>query len=153
MLRSLLLLPLLVLAPLAQAQQLAPEQAALKAHVQFLAADALRGREAGTHEYDIAAQYVATQMLGVGLKPAGEEGWLQPVGLVTRKCAKGMPCVIAAGRRAPQPNSANGEFGRGRSPSSSVNGKPSEPSGLRVSIRTGSPPLMPLASRKYRFPA
>ena len=63
MLRNLLLLPLLLLAPLAEAQQLPPEQAALKAHVQFLAADALRGREGGTHEYDIAAQYVAAQML------------------------------------------------------------------------------------------
>ena len=56
MLRSLLLLPLLVLAVPAAAKQLPPGQAALEAHVRFLAADALRGREAGTHEYDIAAQ-------------------------------------------------------------------------------------------------
>lgn len=43
-----LLLPLLLLvSPFAQAQQLPPEQAAIKAHVQFLASDALRGREAG----------------------------------------------------------------------------------------------------------
>ncbi|KRC81009.1 M20/M25/M40 family metallo-hydrolase [Sphingomonas sp. Root241] len=102
MLRSLLLLPLLVLAPLAQAQQLAPEQAALKAHVQFLAADALRGREAGTHEYDIAAQYVAAQMLGAGLKPAGEEGWLQPVGLVTyRPAARAKWTLMRGGTAIP----------------------------------------------------
>jgi hypothetical protein len=89
MLRSLLLLPFLLLgAPLARAQPLVPEQAALKAHVQFLASDAMRGREAGTHDYDIAAEYVAAQMLALGLKPGGEHGWLQPVGLATYKPAE-----------------------------------------------------------------
>lgn len=34
-------------------------QAAMKAHVMFLASDAMAGREAGTRDYDIAAQYVA----------------------------------------------------------------------------------------------
>ncbi|WP_029937189.1 M20/M25/M40 family metallo-hydrolase [Sphingomonas sp. UNC305MFCol5.2] len=102
MLRSLLLLPLILLAPLAQAQQLPPDQAALEAHVRFLAADALRGREAGTHEYDIAAQYVAAQMLGAGLKPAGEDGWLQSVGLVTyRPAAKAKWTLTRGGAAIP----------------------------------------------------
>ena len=56
---------------------------AMKAHVQFLAADAMRGREAGSPEYDIAAQYVAAQFEAAGLKPAGENGgYLQKVPLI-----------------------------------------------------------------------
>ncbi|WP_374944725.1 M28 family peptidase [Sphingomonas sp.] len=63
-------------------------QAALKAHVLFLASDAMRGREAGTPEYDIAAQYVAAQFYAAGLKPAGDAGgYLQQVPLVTYKAA------------------------------------------------------------------
>ncbi|MBL7395823.1 peptidase M28, partial [Escherichia coli] len=57
--RFLLAAAALFAAPLAQAQtapQLPPDQAALKAHVQFLAADVLRGREAGTRDYDVAAE-------------------------------------------------------------------------------------------------
>ena len=80
--RPLALLALLLLAFPARAQQLPPEQAALRAHVQFLASDALRGREAGTRDYDRAAEYVAAQMLAAGLAPAGEKGsWFQPVKL------------------------------------------------------------------------
>lgn len=100
MLRSLLLLPLLALALPAAAQQLPPEQAALKAHVQLLASDQLRGREAGTHEYDIAAEYVAAQMLGAGLKPAGEKGWFQPLGLVTYRPAKKAKWTLTRGGAA-----------------------------------------------------
>ncbi len=35
---------------------LPPDQAAIKAHVMFLASDAMKGREAGSGEYDISAQ-------------------------------------------------------------------------------------------------
>ena len=48
------------------------DQAAMKAHVLFLASDAMRGREAGSAEYDIAAQYVAAQFYAAGLKPGGD---------------------------------------------------------------------------------
>jgi Zn-dependent M28 family amino/carboxypeptidase len=72
----------LVFAPLPEAQ------AAMKAHVLFLASDAMRGREAGSPEYDIAAQYVAAQFYAAGLKPAGDDGgYLQQVPLVTYKAA------------------------------------------------------------------
>lgn len=88
MLRLLLALPLLLLAPLAAAQELPPEQAAIKAHVQFLASDALRGRESGTRDFDVAAQYMAAQFLAAGLKPAGgKDSWFQPVQLVSFKPA------------------------------------------------------------------
>lgn len=64
---------------------LTPAEGALKAHIAFLASDAMKGREPGTPEFDLAAQYVAAQMIGAGLAPAGEKGWLQPVPLLAWK--------------------------------------------------------------------
>lgn len=64
------------------------DQAAMKAHVMFLASDAMAGREAGTRDYDIAAQYVAAQFYAAGLHPGGDEGgYLQKVPLVGYKVA------------------------------------------------------------------
>src|SRR4051812_11017888 len=64
------------------------DQAAMKAHVMFLASDAMRGREAGSPEFDIAAQYVAAQFYAAGLRPAGDDGgYLQKVPLVTYHAA------------------------------------------------------------------
>lgn len=56
--------------------------AAFRAHVAFLSDDLLEGREAGTRGYDLAARYVATQFEGLGLTPAVDGGWFQPVELV-----------------------------------------------------------------------
>jgi hypothetical protein len=83
----LIALPLLAAVP-AAAQDLTPAEAALKAHVAFLASDAMRGRDTGSPELAVAEQYVAAQMLAAGLKPAGPNGaWLQPVPLVSFKGA------------------------------------------------------------------
>ncbi|MDB5695050.1 MAG: aminopeptidase [Sphingomonas bacterium] len=70
------------------AAPLPADQAAMKAHVLFLASDAMRGREAGSAEYDIAAQYVAAQFYAAGLRPAGDAdaagtGYLQRVPMVS----------------------------------------------------------------------
>ena len=46
----------------------------LKAHIDFLAADEMRGRQPGTDGYNIAAHYVASQFRQMGLVPAGSEG-------------------------------------------------------------------------------
>jgi len=84
------LLALMLFASPALAQQaapLTPEQAGIKAHVQFLASDPLRGREAGTRDFDVAAEYVAAQMLAIGLKPGANGGWFQPVKLTTYRPA------------------------------------------------------------------
>ncbi|MDT8760441.1 M20/M25/M40 family metallo-hydrolase [Sphingomonas psychrotolerans] len=83
-----------------QAQQLASGQAALEAHVRFLASDALKGREAGTHDYDIAAEYVAAQMIAAGLKPGAGDSWLQPVGLATYKPAEKARWTLTRGGTA-----------------------------------------------------
>jgi Zn-dependent M28 family amino/carboxypeptidase len=64
------------------------DQAAMRAHVMFLASDAMRGREAGSHEFDIAAQYVAAQFFAAGLKPGGDRGtYLQDVPLTNYAAA------------------------------------------------------------------
>ena len=52
----------------------------LEADVRFLASDELKGRNNGTPEGAIAADYVAKQMQEAGLKPAGENGtWFQAI--------------------------------------------------------------------------
>ena len=100
MLRSFALLPLLALSATALAQTtpaarnaalnapLPADQAAMKAHVMFLAADAMKGRDVGSPEFDIAAQYVASQLYAAGLKPMGDDGgYLQKVPLTGYKIA------------------------------------------------------------------
>lgn len=55
---------------------------AIRAHVGFLADGLLEGREPGTRGYDVAARYVAAQLEGMGLRPAGDAGsWYQRVPL------------------------------------------------------------------------
>ncbi|WP_294242953.1 M28 family peptidase [uncultured Sphingomonas sp.] len=75
------------------------DQAAMKAHVMFLASDAMAGREAGTRDDDIAAQYVAAQFYAAGLRPGGDQGgYLQKVPLVAYKVAdKGSALWTPAG--------------------------------------------------------
>lgn len=73
------LIPTLALLVAATAPETKPaalpdDQAAFKAHVMFLADDALKGREAGTPEYDIAAAYVASQFFAAGLEPGAADG-------------------------------------------------------------------------------
>ncbi len=58
-------------------------QAALRAHIEFLADDYLKGRDTGSNEYEIAARYVTSHFKQFGLKPAGEDGgWFQKVPFV-----------------------------------------------------------------------
>jgi Zn-dependent M28 family amino/carboxypeptidase len=81
--RALLLSALL--ATSASAQTPAPEFTAdrFRSHVEFLASDLMEGRDAGTRGYDLAASYVASQFLGLGLTPGGTDGgWYQQVPLV-----------------------------------------------------------------------
>src|SRR5215472_10459064 len=55
---------------------------AISAHIRFLADDLLEGRAAGERGFDIAAAYVASQLQGMGLEPAGDDGgWFQAMTL------------------------------------------------------------------------
>ena len=70
------------LAP-AAAQPSSDSAANIKTDMAFLASDRLKGREAGTPEYDMAANYVADQMKKIGLAPRGDKGaYFQHVPLV-----------------------------------------------------------------------
>ena len=53
---------------------------AVSAHIRFLADDLLEGRAPGERGFELAAAYVASQLQGMGLEPAGANGsWFQPV--------------------------------------------------------------------------
>src|SRR5438874_4868788 len=53
-------------------QKIDPEH--IRANVRFLSHDLLEGRGTGQRGGDIAAEYIATQFLFDGLKPAGDNG-------------------------------------------------------------------------------
>src|SRR5215217_4408960 len=46
----------------------------VRAHLEFLADDALEGRRPGTRGGELAAKYIATQFERLGLQPAGDSG-------------------------------------------------------------------------------
>lgn len=52
---------------------------AIEAHMMFLGDDSLEGRDTGSRGHQIAANYIATQLAGLGLEPAGEQGYFQSV--------------------------------------------------------------------------
>ena len=54
-------------------------------HVEFLASDAMKGRNTGSPEHKRAADYVAAQFQKAGLEPAGIGGYIQPVKFKTRQ--------------------------------------------------------------------
>ena len=54
-------------------------------HVKILADDKMEGRLAGTPGYDRAAAYVADRFAAQGLKPAGTQGYLQPVAFAVQR--------------------------------------------------------------------
>jgi Zn-dependent M28 family amino/carboxypeptidase len=60
--------------PATVAQAPGARSQAIEAHMQFLSADALAGRETGSKEHDVAALYIATQLQALGLAPAAADG-------------------------------------------------------------------------------
>jgi len=52
----------------------AVSQHAIRAHLEFLADDALEGRRPGTRGGELAAKYIAAQFERLGLEPAGDSG-------------------------------------------------------------------------------
>ena len=67
----------------------------LSAHLTFLASDHLGGRDTGTPEFEIAAQYMASQFQQLGLTPAGDNGsWFQNVPLIRSKVVFNSPKFI-----------------------------------------------------------
>src|SRR5579884_706251 len=54
-------------------------------HVEYLASDALQGRGLGTEGFRKASEYVAQQFERAGLKPAGTQGYFQPIQFTVRE--------------------------------------------------------------------
>jgi len=46
----------------------------IRAHMEFLASDALQGRGSGTHDELVAATYIASELRQYGIEPAADEG-------------------------------------------------------------------------------
>ena len=68
----------------------------VRAHVEFLAGDALDGRGSGTRDELIAATYAASQLRQFGVEPAGDAGgYIQNVDLVRRELA-GPPSLVVS---------------------------------------------------------
>ena len=58
----------------------------IRAHVKYLASDALEGRGTGQRGGDMAAEYIAAQFKSYGLQPASDAGtYLQSVPMVSMK--------------------------------------------------------------------
>lgn len=56
----------------------------VRAHEEFLASDAMRGRGSATHDEEVTATYVASEFIGYGLKPApGMSGYIQTAEVVS----------------------------------------------------------------------
>jgi len=92
-------LALVALAAPVQAQppEFSPES--FRSHVEFLADDKLEGRDSGSRGYDIAALYVASRFEALGLRPAGKDGWYQPVPFLESRLS-GVPGSLAIGGRS-----------------------------------------------------
>jgi hypothetical protein len=78
--------------------------AALRAHLEFLADDALEGRLTGTRGYDLAAKYMATQFTSLGLKGGAQEGnYFQEVPLrLTHVVPEATAVTLSAGAKTVQ---------------------------------------------------
>jgi Peptidase family M28 len=72
-------------------------------HVQVLAADDMEGREAGSEGYRKAARYVVDQFARAGLKPAGLDGFYQPVPLQSVELRKDQSSVEVLAEGAVKP--------------------------------------------------
>ncbi|WND03794.1 M20/M25/M40 family metallo-hydrolase [Temperatibacter marinus] len=71
----------------------------IRAHLEFLADDVMQGRNTGSDEYMIAANYVATHYKMMGLKPGGENGsYMQHVAFSSfQPSSKESSLVMSAG--------------------------------------------------------
>lgn len=76
---------LLAAASLAAAVDYHAEGRAWWAHIEYLASDAMEGRDTGSEGYRKASEYVAGAFAKDKLKPGGEHGYFQPVKFEVKK--------------------------------------------------------------------
>src|SRR5580658_9353428 len=85
---------ILVAAPLMLVAASAPDGARWWSYVEFLASDKLEGRNTGSEGHRKAAEYVAAEFERDGFKPAGVEGYIQPVKFKTLQLDESQ-CTLA----------------------------------------------------------
>ncbi|MDX3900917.1 MAG: M28 family metallopeptidase [Sphingobium sp.] len=73
------------------------------AHVAYLASDDLEGRAAGSRGHEKAADYVIAQFKALGLKPAGVEGYRQPVALTEQVIQSDQSSAVLVGPGGEKP--------------------------------------------------
>lgn len=71
----------------------------IKADVTFLADDLLQGRGNGSEGYAIAARFVASRFQSLGLTPANNGSYLQPVTFTSTTLKKGAPSFLTIGNQ------------------------------------------------------
>jgi Zn-dependent M28 family amino/carboxypeptidase len=76
-----------------------PDGARWWSYVEFLASDKLEGRNTGSAGHRQAAEYVAAQFERAGLKPAGEQGYIQPVKFKTLQLDESQSSLELNGKR------------------------------------------------------
>ena len=81
----------------------APDGARWWSYVSFLASDDLEGRNTGSIGHKKAAMYVAEQFERAGLKPAGTQGYIQPVPFTTLQVdeAHSSLALVRGGKETP----------------------------------------------------
>ena len=71
----------------------------VRAHMDFLAGDALHGRGSGTRDEWIAATYLGSQLRAVGVEPLGDDGGFVQSIDIERTQVVGMPRLMAGARQ------------------------------------------------------
>jgi len=95
----------------------------LRAHLEFLASDALRGRGSATHDEFLAASYIAAQLQQYGIAPAGEAGgYFQTARLETPQLAAPPTLSFAAPGAQPITWTHGKEFIASRTSGKAVSG-------------------------------
>jgi len=84
-------------APRTAPAKLGISEAAVRAHLEFLASDALNGRGSGTRDEQIAAEYVGAQFRRLGFKAGGAAGSYVQTVEMTRLTATGKPSIDVGG--------------------------------------------------------
>jgi Zn-dependent M28 family amino/carboxypeptidase len=73
------------------------------AHIAFLADDRLQGRDTGSEGHRKAAQYVADHFQSAGLKPAGVNGYIQPVRFRSRRIVEEQSSLALVRKESVEP--------------------------------------------------
>src|SRR5437868_13463281 len=68
----------------------------IRAHMEFLASDAMNGRGSATHDELVAATYVASELRAYGIEPAGDNGGYMQQAVIFQHKLTGELQVVAS---------------------------------------------------------